>query len=461
MRRLPFLAVVATLLLPAEARAWDFRLSSSTHLSGRVLPGPSDPSTHLPLTEFIRLRASDLGLEGLSVQTSVWGQVDFLDNFDDRVTGDVTTLLLEYAAPEESTLAGLQIRLGRQFVSAGPSVLEQLDGARVSYLLPMGLQLAAFGGVPTGIRFVRQPWIMGVHGDQYGDNWVVGGRLGYRLGDKLGVGASYRHKRHRGLVAHHEVGWDLTAAPLSWLELLCDGAVELTVERLKQLRAAVLLHPTRDLDLEAGYRLVSPDLYVPRSSIFAVFSDGVHQRAYVEGYWSRWRWLELSLEVGLRVYEEACSEVGGKTTCDEAAVVPGAALRAVLRMGPERLHRVVAEAQRVGTSDGGLTRFRVGSRMPLFSRLSLAVDLDVYLLDEIRGEDNGNTSWSFAGSGYLSYELPRNFSIMAGGGGMVTPVFSNAASFLVRLNWFIDRPAPASKVAVQRSAAKAVGGGVL
>ncbi len=462
MKRSVFLIVVAAAaLLPLEGRAWDYRLISNTHFSGRVLPGSSGPTSHLPFAEFIRLRAGDLGVEGLTVQASVWGQVELMDTINDRVTGDVTALSLEYRAPFESRLSGLHVRLGRQFVSAGPAAMEQLDGAMVSYTLPMGLQIAAFGGAPTGIRFVNQPWIVGTHEDRYGENWVVGGRLGYRLGDMLGVGASYRHKRYRGLIAHHEIGWDLTAAPLPWLEVICDGAVELTVERLKQLRAAVLLHPTRSIDLEAGYRFVSPDLYVPRSSIFAVFSDDVHQRAYIAGHWSRWRWLEVSLEAGLRIYDETCSDAAGKTTCDEAAFAPSGALRAVLRLGPDGMHRVVAEAERVGTPDGGFTRLRVGSRMPIIGRLSVAADIDAYLLDDAHGEDtgteHGHTNWSFSGSGFLTYALPYNLVVMAGGGAMVTPIFSNAASFLVRLTWTQDGPAVASKVAVQRSVATSGG----
>lgn len=467
MGRLHSIIIFGLLALPAtEGHAWDYRLTSSTHFSGRVLPGSSGPTTHMPLTEFIRLRARDLGVDGLSVEAAVWGQVEFLDVIDDRVTGDVTTLSLEYKGPHESVLRGLRIRLGRQFISAGPSILEQLDGGMMSYTLPMGLQLAAFGGVPTGIRFLHQPWVVGPHEDEYGGNWVVGGRLGYNFRDMVGVGVAYRHKRYRGLVAHHELGWDLTAAPFPWLEVLADGAVELTVERLKEIRAGVILHPMRELDLEAGYRFVSPDLYVPRSSIFAVFSDDVHQQAYVEAHWARWRWLELSAEAAVRIYDETCSDAAGKSTCDDAVITPSAALRAVLRLGPERQHRLVLEAERIGTPDGGLTRVRVGTRMPIIGKLSVAVDADAYLLDE---EDEGSsssgagTNWSFAGSGYLSYALPHNLSVLAGGQAMVTPIFSNQGSFMVRLNWLMDGASASSKVAsskvaVQRSAMSTAGG---
>ena len=457
--------VTGLLMLPAvEGRAWDYRLNSSTHFSGRILPGATDPTTHLPFTEFIRLHARDLGVEGLSVQAAMWGQVELMDVTDDRATGDVSTLLLEYVAPHESALGGLRVRLGRQYVSAGPSILEQLDGGMVAYDLPQGLQVAAFGGAPTGIRFVHQPWIIGVHEDEYGSNWVVGGRLGYRFREVVSVGASYRHKRYRGLVGHHEIGWDLSAAPFSWLEVLADGVVELTVERFKEIRAGVVVRPMRELDLEAGYRFVSPDLYVPRSSIFAVFADDAHQQAYLEAHWARWRWLNLSAEVGTRFYSESCTNSSGTDLCDEATLTFNAALRGVLRLGPDGQHRGVVEAERIGTPEGGMTRFRAGVRMPLFAGISLAVDADAFLLDEEEDASttSASTNWSFVGSGYLSYSLPFNLSVLAGGQAMVTPIFSRAGSFMVRLSWLMDGPArSSSRVAVQRSAISPAPGGAL
>ena len=463
MRGLQYL-VICLLLLPASTgRAWDYRLTSDTHFSGRLLPGASGPTRHMPFAEFVRLRAADIGVEGLSVEASAWGQVELMDVIDDRATGDVSVLSLEYLAPAESMLGGLRVRIGRQFISAGPSILEQLDGGMASYTLPFGLQIAAFGGVPTGIRFVHQPWIVGKHGDDYGANWVLGGRLGYRLGDMLGVGVAYRHKRYRGLVAHHEVGWDLTASPLSWLELLADGAVELTAERLKEARVAAIFHPVRTLDLEAGYRFVSPDLHVPRSSIFAVFSDDVHQQAYLEAHWSRWRWLDTSAEIGVRIYGESCSGAGAKEICDDAAATISGALRAVFRVGPDGQHRLVLEAERLGTPEEGLTRLRAGARMPLVAGLSLAVSADAFFIDSREDEAaaSARTDWSFAGSGYLSYRLPHNLSVLAGGTGMVTPIFSSAGSFMVRLSWMTDGPSRPSAVSVQRSAAALNTGGVL
>ena len=451
-------------LCSAEANAWDYQLSSSTHFRGYARPGAAGSSSHMPFYEFVRLRAQDLGLDGLSVQASVWGQLELMDVIDDRATGDVGTLMLQYRAPYESALSGLRVKLGRQYVSAGPSIMEQLDGGMVAYDLPFGLQVAAFGGVPTGIRFTRQPWIMGQGEDDYGYNWVVGGRVGYRFRELAAVGLAYRYKSYRGLVGHNELGWDLTAAPLSWLEVIADGVFELTAERLREVRAGVLLHPMRQLDLELGYRFVSPDLYVPRSSIFAVFSDDVHQQAYVEAHWSRWRWLAVTAEVGARIYDESCSVTAGKEQCDEASVAINGSLRAMLKMGPDGLHRVVLEVERLGAPDGGITRFRLGGRAPVIAGLSMVVEADAYLLDDEHdhsADGAHGASYSFAGSGYLSYDLPFNLSVLAGGQGMITPIFSRAGSFMVRLNWLIDGPAKQGAVKVQRSAMSSGAGGVL
>ena len=438
------LSLFTALILAAgasPAQAWDMKLSSTTYARGYVRPGSPDLSQHLAFYELVNLRARDLGLRGLSLTTSAWGNVQALDLIDDRATGDVDILALEYSAPADSILAGLMVTAGRQLVALGPSILEQLDGGTIAYRSAIGLDVALFGGAVTGVRFTRQPWPQLDDDDAYGYNWVLGGRLGYRFRDIVAIGASYRHKRFGDEVAFNEVGWDLLVMPLDSLELLSNGAVELTSGRLKEARAGLRFTILDDLEAGAGYRFVTPDLYIPRSSIFAVFSDQENQQAYVETFWSPLRWLDLAAEVDLRIYGETCTNgtIGGEA-CDDNELEVSAELTGTLRLGPRRQRKLAVEVERVGAPDGGYTRVRAGASSPLFWRLSAMADLDVYMLDAhdhggASGQAHEDTSYGIYGRAYLSMAILDGLSIMAGGGGMTSPQFTRAGSFMVRLRW--------------------------
>ncbi len=462
------LVVLVGAALAPPAAAQSFRLSSSTHVHGLVRPGAAGASNQLPFFELITLSTRDLGLQGLSLNASLWGMVEALDvaPSEDRVSGDVSTLQLTYRAPAKSMLDGLTVRGGRQFISAGPTILEQIDGGLVSYRAAFGLDLTLFGGAPTGLRFIRQEWPLGDDDSRYTDNWVVGGRLGYRLMDLLVLGASYRQQRYYNEVANDEVGWDLVMTPLDALEVVHHGAVELTSQRIKEVNTALLLHLSRKLSTRAGFRFISPDLFIPRTSIFAVFADETHSEGYLGADWRLRRWIGLEAELGVSIYGESCvDEALGGCTAAEAAL--NADLRANLRLGPARRYRVTVEAERTGTIDGGLTRLRIAGSAPLLARMTAIADLDFFVLDA-PGEESGATlaarsRVSFAGSAYLSYVFRDDLQLLAGGRAMVTPLFSRAGAFMVRLNWILDRPADGAAVKVRRSstASATLSGGAL
>jgi len=454
------MAALAALATTTPANAWDLKLSSSTFARGYVRPGHPALTQHLAFYELVNLRARNLGTEGLTLTTSFWGNVQALDLVDDRATGDLDILNLEYRAPADSALAGLRATLGRQLVALGPSILEQLDGGTVAYRSSFGLDVAAFGGAVTGVRFVNQPWTINDDGTASGLGWVVGGRLGYRLRDLLRVGASYRHKRYEGQVAFNEVGWDLLVAPLDSLELLSSGAVELTSQRLKEARAGLRYRFLDELEAGAGYRFVSPDLYIPRSSIFAVFSDQEHQQAYLEGFWAPLRWLDLAAEVDLRLYGETCTRgaISGEA-CDDLELEVSGELTGTFRLGPRRQRKFVLEVERVGAPDGGYTRVRAGASSPLFWRLSAVADLDLYVLDaHDDGSGHEHTSLGVYGRAYLSVSVLQGLSIMAGGGGMSSPQFTRAGSFMVRLRWDWETGGGGASSATPPPTALATGG---
>lgn len=456
---------LATLVALGSRPVWadpiDYTARSTTFARGFAMPGATDVTNHLGFLELVTLDTRDLGVEGLSMHASLWGQVAALDLLppNGRTTGDVNVLYAGYRAPYKSKLRGLELRVGRQLVAAGPSIYEQLDGGYASYRTPWGVDVTVFGGTPTGVRFFNQPWVINDDDATYGYNWVVGGRVGYRFRNWINVGTSYRHKRYHGRQAFDEIGFDFTSTPHRRVTLLGDGVVGLITKRMKEGRAAVRVTFLPELSAGAGYRYVSPDLFIPRSSIFAVFSQETYQEGFLELYWRPWRWASFTAEAAPMIYADGCTDgplAGGQQTCDDGAVKVRAELRSNLRLGRERRHRLAVVLQRMGAPDGGYFRGRIGATSPLWRALSGTLEANVYLLD---GRDNSQTyapardrvRVSLVTSGYLRYQVLSNLSVLAGGRFLVNQLLEKAGAFTVRLTWTLDSERKSRGVSYSRT----------
>jgi hypothetical protein len=453
------LALVA-MVAAERAEARDLRLNSSSYYRGFVRPGGAENTDDLAaFYEMVQLNAKDLGVMGLSLQASLWGRIDFLDVplEEHRARGDVNVLLLKYRGQAKTALEGLELRLGRQFVSAGTAIYDQIDGLFVRYRTPWRVDLTAFGGLNTGIRFTRQPWAVSQNDLRYAGNWVAGGRVGYRLKDWANVGVSYRHKRYDGELAFHEVGWDASVHAFERVALLGDGVFELTAQRLKEAKASVRVELTKKLTAIAGYRYSEPNLFIPRTSIFAVISDWTHQEIYAEGYWSPKRWLTLNLDAGALLFGETCTTgVLGGGICDGATTELRVELRADMRFGDYREHRLSLVGERYGAPDGGYTRGRVAGLVRLGERMHAIAELDLFYLDKRDAgssyvDISGRSRFSFTGSGYLGYGVLPTLTVLAGAQGGSTPYLKNYGTVFVRVSWLIDGAPVQGPVRVSRA----------
>lgn len=459
LQRLLGVALLVSLLTPSAASAQNMQLRSTTYFNGFIRPGNGSTDEFLPLYEQIQLNTRDTGVKGLGISASLWGAINFMDIplQERRATGDVNVLLLSYHGQAKSALEGLDLRLGRQFVAAGPSVYDQIDGLFVNYRSPYRFDVAAYGGIPTGIRFTRQPWAVGNNDLRYSGNMVVGGRLGYRLMDWANIGASYRHKRYDGEVAFHEIGWDVSVHALKRLTLITDGVFELTAQRIKEARAMLRLDLPKKITLIGGYRYSEPNLFIPRTSIFAVISDWTHQEASLEGYWKPLRWLDLSIEGGALIFGETCltGQIGGGS-CDAATVEARVEARADMRFGDQRQHRVSLVGERLGAPDGGYTRGRVAGAVKLAEKVSGIAEFDLFYLDERDANSgyvdvSGKSRFSFVGSAYFGYALMPTLSVLAGGQAGTSPYLKNYGAFTVRVTWLLDGAPIQGAVRVNRS----------
>ena len=436
------LLVCAALLCAAPATAQTSGLwgRSTTYARGFVRPADQEAAQYLPFYELLELSTRDLGTPGLSIDASLWAMVDARDIQDtSRATGDINALYISYRAPEEGALSflhGLELTAGRQFVTLGPTVLEQVDGGKAHYIHTSGVEVGVFGGVPTGMRVIYNPWP--VEGDLYsrGSNWVVGGRLGYVGLGYTSAGVSYVHRRYVSEVADHDIGLDLSISPLSWLDL--SGAATLSIEamRMKEARGTIAVRPLRSLAINAAYRFSSPDLWIPRTSIFAVFSQESFHEAALEARYRLSRTISLEGAYGRRFYlphEHDSATVGQHD--DELTGANRASLRGTWRF--VQGGRGVLSLERVEMSDNAANRARLATALPLHllgRQFHLVADLDLMVLDEtVRG-----TRFSFLAGAYLRAPILDSLTVLAGGSGGVSPLLSQVGTFTVRLTWEFD-----------------------
>lgn len=464
MRSRPCLLLIlaAAALVPSGAQAQLLRGRATTHARGFVRPAGDDTATYLPFYELVELHARP-GVDGLSIHAQVWGMVDALDVQDrNRVTGDVTVLRVDYRVPDKGRLAflrGLELSAGRQLVALGPTVMEQVDGARAHYVHSTGLEVGAFGGVPTGMRMTMSPWPADDDQYEYGYNWVVGGRLGYVSMGWLSGGVSYVHRGYDGRVADSDLGADLSYSPLGWLDLVGNVTLSLEATRVKQARASVALRPWRGWAFDLGWRHSSPDLWVPRTSIFAVFSEESFHEAALEARWRATRRLTLDAAYGRRFYGGHEHSTGDDHD-DAAAGANRATLRASYRPAFMEGARLLAEAGRLEAPDNAANRLRLAASLPLhlFGRvLRLVADLDLMVLDEtIR-----DSQLSLVGAAYIEAPLVKGLRLLAGGSGGVTPLMRKAGTFHVRLTWDFELNRRAGKAPASRPAVEVRRGGVM
>jgi len=449
LHTLALLLLLGSSAIPAPVRAQAIWGQSTTSVRGFVRPANGDVATYLPFYERVELHVRRLGVEGLSLHTAFWGLLDVVDLQDRyRTSGDMTTFYLQYRGPEEGrlkVLRGLEVAAGRQLVALGPTLLEQVDGGKLHYRHPSGLEVGLFGGAPTGTRVAFAPWPVDEDSYSQGYGWLAGGRLGFMELGRLTGGLSFVHRRYHGRIADNDLGMDLSCRPLSALELAASGAVSLEALRPKQVRVDATAAPLRPLTLSAGYLFSSPDLFIPRTSIFAVFSEETFQEAALEARWQTTRVLTLEGAYGRRFYATA----GGKTTEDASSGANRASVRAVLRFGQTLQGRATALFERLEAPDNATSRARLAVFLPLLlvrRPIGVILDLDTFVLDDALRD----ARFSLTGSGFVEVPLRPSLRLLAGGSGGTSPLLRKEGSFLVRLTWDFAVPAQDAPVQVQR-----------
>jgi hypothetical protein len=267
MKRMLGLLGAVLLCLPSIALAVDFAGNSFTILrfEQRAFPG-FDKKTVVPATEFVRLDADNLGYENLSLHLYGWGRADLADRStaDGTAEGNLTYGYMEYRFPK----ANGRIKAGRFFIFEGVAS-EQVDGVFARADLPAGFTLSVFGGAPV---------LLDRDTKSKGD-YIVGGRLAYRLAGILELGVSGLHegavKLESGTGPRDDrqlVGGDIWLRPLKMVELNGHTYYSASTGGVAEHSYLLTVTPVKDFSVSAGYNDIRFKDYFAFSNLRTLFN---------------------------------------------------------------------------------------------------------------------------------------------------------------------------------------------
>lgn len=242
------LMVLAIIGVPSVAAAVDLGVDATTliRLEERSVPGFNKEQVY-PATQFLGIDLDKLGDGNLSFHLYGWGRLDLADKSTDEgsTDADLSYAYLAYRFPR----ADAQLKLGRFFVYEGVAA-EQVDGISARTDLTHGFSASLFGGAPVKLDLT---------GDNKGD-YVVGGRLAYRLAGILELGASAL--REGGITTGEStdlkdyrqlVGGDIWLAPFKMMEIRGHSNYNTATSGFAEHSYLVEFYPVRPLTIAAEY----------------------------------------------------------------------------------------------------------------------------------------------------------------------------------------------------------------
>lgn len=198
------------------------------------------------------------GFDDARLQFNGWARLQMGDDavLDDD-GGDLTLLFLT------ARTGPLRLQLGRHHVALGTGRMVQVDGLSSKVWLG-DLNVSAFGGLEAPREF-----------DYETGNWRAGARIGYRIGTHNDVGIFFNQWQRNGDPAGQDVGLDGFGA-IGPVRLSGRAALSMLETRLADLRVAARWRVNDRWHLGLDGEMASPDLFLPQTSIFSVFSDSQH-----------------------------------------------------------------------------------------------------------------------------------------------------------------------------------------
>jgi hypothetical protein len=383
-----------TLAFAAGARAEIIDASSTTLLSGRQDPRDGVVRTAVPVYEMVSVRASDFrlpGVEDMTVVMSGWGAVALADPTEGkRGMGDLDVAFVEAKALHRR----IAVRLGRQLLVAGAGRNLAFDGLSLTVRPLRWAGVSAQAGVPVTPRFAAD------RGDA-----LIAGRAFVKPAFDGEAGVSFLQVLDNGEIARRDLAFDARLVPLSRLPLALSGFAlfSLPDRRLGEGNVTATWQLGRRLEVSGDYRRTAPDLFLPRNSIFSVFSQETRDEA--GGY----AYVKISPRLRMQGDYHVIVDATG-TGYDGSAKLTGA-------YGPEGRDTLGVESRRLALPTTGYTLARAFTVVRVAPLLTATADASSFFFD---ADVNGQRR-SFVGAATLAYDFRPRWRAVVTGIGSVTP----------------------------------------
>ncbi|HXI56988.1 MAG TPA: hypothetical protein VNO55_13065, partial [Polyangia bacterium] len=323
--------------------------------------------------------------------SSGWGAVLLGDTLDGKHgLGD-----LDLAFAEGKFLRRrIAVRLGRQILMAGAGRNWAFDGLSVTATPVRWAGVSAQAGVPVTPRFAVD------RGDA-----LVAGRAFVKPAFDSEAGVSFLQVLDNGEIARRDLAVDARLVPVRTVPLAVSGFAlySLPDRRLGEGNVTATWQFGRRVEVSGDYRRTAPDLFLPRNSIFSVFSQETRDEA--GGFFYLKPIPRLNVQGQYHVVVDADG-----TGHDATAKVTGT-------FGAEARDTAGLESRRLALPHSGYTMARAFTLVRAAPRVVTTLDASAFFFD---GDVNGYRQ-SFVGAATLAYDFRPGWRAVVTGIGSVTP----------------------------------------
>jgi hypothetical protein len=294
-------------------------------------------------------------------------------------TGDVLVLAVRLREPHGYG----ELRAGRFVVATGAVRPVQIDGAYAIGRAPWGSTLETFGGLPVVPRFGPRAY-----------DWIVGGRVAQRVGSAFALGLSYVERREDGDVSNQELGADVAAAPLRWLDVAAFGSYDVDNPGIAEARASAAARAA-DWRVELFASQLSPGRLLPATSLFSVLGDFPSQTL---GTTVRWRAAPRLELLASGAAQDVAHGLGGNGW-----------VRGTLKLDDQDHGRLGLELRRVDVPGAEWTGIRTVASLPLGRHIRYSSELEIVVSDH---PDGRGVAWPW-GLSSLSWRSHDGWEVAA------------------------------------------------
>jgi hypothetical protein len=390
---------------PASAADVDVRTSAVVTASPSLSAVPGQANVAVPIFALVGMNANHLQLKGfddLAISLGAWGSAAPGER---TLGGDINTAYVDALTLKRH----LRVRVGRQLVTGGVARMMAIDGIMAQGNVALGFGASAYVGMPVQPRFATF----------FRGDLAAGGRVFWAPSMTTEIGASIVRITDKTSLVRQDIGADARWMPMRNVSLNAALMWSIADARLAELDIGPRWTPIPQLELRAGYRRTSPDLFLPRDSIFTVFAETTRDEAGGSVNWSPTRALSVTAD-GRSLW------LSGQLGYD---------LGLIAQLKPFRSPNasLTAQVQRLSIPVNGYTRGRIGGRYVLPFGLGFSADFDAYALDQaVRFQ-----TASFMFSGTATYSPNKSvllgFNVLTG----VTPYFEKRTDIMAKLTWVL------------------------